>query len=590
MADPDRLREEAKAVLSRFWGFSSFRSSQFPIISALVSGRDVMAVMPTGGGKSLCYQIPGLITSRLTIVVSPLIALMEDQVISLLRRGVSATSLAGPIGSFAMDSRLNDARFGKYSILYISPERLLSQSVQDRLGQLDVGLIAIDEAHCVSEWGHEFRPEYRKIPEIYTLIKRPPILAVTASATPGMRSDIAGNLKLSDPFEISDSFDRPNIVFSVFRTHAKRKRVTEILDAVPGSSVLYVQTRKDTVRWQEFLQKRGESVSVYHGGLDFGKRSAALQNWLDGRVRVMVATNAFGMGIDKPDVRTVIHDGIPLSLEAYYQEAGRAGRDGERSFATLLVGRDDISRQEDMLSAVSPSPARMRKVYDAVCSTAGVAVGSRDVGGLMFREEAVQRATSLSAFEIRSAVAALEREGVWASRRTGADSRRSASDTDTKKVARQNDSGSRDLLVLSAPRHRVAPLDSLRLRRLRRRADSRLKAIAAYAESDSCRRRQLLGHFGEYSIRDCGTCDVCMGRHRPFRPEERMVPIIQSVLRTIDEGLSPYSTESVSFPAYRIEQVVDWLIQTGHLKEGEFPGSLPRLSTLGCSLLLRGDI
>ncbi len=280
----------------------------------------------------------------MTVVVSPLIALMEDQVLGLLRRGVGATSLAGPIGPNEIDRRLREASRGQYAVLYVSPERLLTDQLKRGLERIDIGLLAIDEAHCISEWGHNFRPDYTRIPEIYDTLGGVPVLAVTATATHRIQTEIARLLRLRLPVIVRSGFDRPNIIFSVFRSTARRKHVNEMLDAVPGSVILYAQTRLGVEVWADYLRTRGHKVGTYHAGMQGSDRRASQFSWQHGFFRIMVATSAFGMGIDKSDVRLVIHDGMPSSLESYYQEAGRAGRDGRKAYATLLVRPDDASR------------------------------------------------------------------------------------------------------------------------------------------------------------------------------------------------------------------------------------------------------
>ncbi|MCH8276298.1 MAG: ATP-dependent DNA helicase RecQ [Bacteroidetes bacterium] len=480
--DPSRLYERALVFLRRYWGHADFRPGQWRTIQAVLEGRDVLGVLPTGGGKSLCYQVPALISGRLTLVVSPLIALMEDQIRGLVARGIPAANLAGNLSRPKMAEILESARYGVYRVLYVSPERLNTEEFRSRAGKLPVGLLAVDEAHCVSEWGHDFRPEYRTIPRIYEAVKRPPVIALTATAAPRTRTDIIRCLLLKNPLVIQEGIDRPNLIFSVFRTHAKRKMVREILEAVPGSAVVYASTRLDVEVWGDTLIRDGYLTETYHGGMNSEARTLAQYRWQTGRTRVMVATNAFGMGIDKPDVRSVTHVGLPLSIEAYYQEAGRAGRDGERAYATLLFGPEDARLRTQMQTSTHPLP-----------------VGIRGATG-------------------------------WFGR-SGRDVRTSF--------------------------------------RLRRRALRRLKEMTTYARAATCRRRMLLAHFGEYSIRDCGRCDVCMGRHRRFVPDRATEKVYQAVAGAVLSGASPYEgMRGSGIPRYRQEQIIWWMIRNGYLEAG----------------------
>jgi len=362
--------DQATEVLRRHWGYASFRTGQYQIIESVLLGRDVVAVLPTGGGKSICYQLPALCLRGLTIVVSPLISLMHDQVRALRARGIPAESISGNISPADIESRFALIRLGRIRLLYVSPERLQSIRFRRWLCDVNVRLLAIDEAHCISEWGHDFRPAYRRIPEVYDIMNRPPVLALTATATPRVRADIHRSLSLRQAVMVTGGFDRPNLIFSVFRTHGKRTKVSEILRTVPGSAIIYAPTRIAVDRWTRFLDQSGESVCAYHAGLSAGGRADAQLGWQYGRTRVMVATNAFGMGIDKPDVRSVTHVGLPSSLEGYYQEAGRAGRDGRKAWATLLFDAGDLERHRELTDMLnrrisellwSKSPDRRRR-------------------------------------------------------------------------------------------------------------------------------------------------------------------------------------------------------------------------------------
>jgi ATP-dependent DNA helicase RecQ len=334
---------DAEAVLRRVWDYPRFRFHQRRAVLALLKGRDCLAVLPTGGGKSLCFQIPALVLPGLTLVVSPLISLMQDQVAALRRRGVAAAYLSGTQKKPVQQAVLQALTAGSLKLLYVAPERM--KGMLDRLSCLTVSLLAIDEAHCISEWGHDFRPHFRSLGRHRHSLGSPPTIAVTATATPQTCSDIITVLRLSRPVRIAQSFDRPNLFFGVRRCDNEAERVNETARLVRvhgGAAIVYVQTRDRTDGVAAALRLRGLAAAPYHAGLPAAARRALLRRFIDDRIEVMVATNAFGMGIDKPDVRLVVHLGVPARPEAYFQEAGRAGRDGLPSHCQILWSKGDI--------------------------------------------------------------------------------------------------------------------------------------------------------------------------------------------------------------------------------------------------------
>ena len=403
----------AQSLLESYWGYPAFRPGQAEIIGAAMEGRDVLAVLPTGGGKSLCYQIPALLRGGLTLVVSPLIALMTDQVQALAQRGIEAAALTSALSFRQTEQLWTDAEFGRYRLLYIAPEQLQSERFVARIERLPVTGVAVDEAHCISEWGHDFRPAYREVAALRALLPEVPLTAVTATATPAVRTDIAEQLALRDPFRLVQGFDRPNLVWSLFEPEDKRAKLREILRAVPGSGIVYAGTRRGTEEWAKRLKDEGVSAEAYHAGLHNRARAAVQARWLGGQTRVIVATSAFGMGIDKADVRFVVHVGLPSTLESYYQEAGRGGRDGQRAHAVLLYNPKDERLPSKLLEANHPNGPTVQAVYRAVCELAHVPLGSQPEGPIGASFDALGVVTGLKAGAVRAAAARVEAVGAW---------------------------------------------------------------------------------------------------------------------------------------------------------------------------------
>lgn len=340
-------------ILQEVWGYPSFRTPQKEIIEDFLKGKDVLAVLPTGAGKSICFQLPALKRNGLTLVISPLVSLMEDQVHGLKEKNIKAAALHSGLKKRETTDVLNQAKNNQLKLLYVSPEKLQSEHFREHLKHINVSAFVVDEAHCISQWGYDFRPSYLLIAHLFKFIPRVPIIALTASATEKVRTDIVEKLQLKTPALHSLSVKRSNITYTVEQTSFKIKRMAEILNKVQGTAIIYTNTRKETTLLSNELSRFGFSSSVYHGGLSGSKRSQIQDNWIRGKQRIIIATNAFGMGIDKPDVRLVIHNNPPASLEAYYQEAGRAGRDGHRSYTILLFDEKDIKIYEEQLDRKS---------------------------------------------------------------------------------------------------------------------------------------------------------------------------------------------------------------------------------------------
>ncbi len=362
-------------ALKRYWGFDEFRSVQREIIHSVLAGRDTLALMPTGGGKSLTYQLPTLLRDGLCIVVTPLIALMKDQVDQLQARGIKAAAIHSGLSPRQIDIALDNCVYGDVKFLYVAPERLASELFRMRAERMNVSLIAVDEAHCISQWGYDFRPSYLRIAELRERMPDVPVLALTASATELVQRDIMENLHFAEPHTIRSSFARPNLSYSVRHTDDKQGQLLRLVQNVEGSGIVYVRTREATEQVADLLRQEGITATSYHGGLPHAERSIRQEEWIKGEVRAIVATNAFGMGIDKADVRFVVHYTMCDSLESYYQEAGRAGRDGKRAYALLLVASDDKERILKRFDQEFPPLERVKDIYEQICSYLQIAIG-----------------------------------------------------------------------------------------------------------------------------------------------------------------------------------------------------------------------
>ena len=354
---------EALLLLQKYWKHETFRTPQEEIIQSVLDGNDTFALLPTGGGKSVCFQIPALLLNGICLVVSPLIALMKDQVQNLQSRNIKAIALTGGVSQDEVIDILDNCQFGNYKFLYLSPERLQHDWIVERLKQLPINLIAIDEAHCVSQWGHDFRPAYLKISALKEHYPSTPFLALTATANKRVQEDICTNLALVNPKVFTKSFTRENLAYHVIKTEDKLFKIQQILTKNPQSSIIYVRNRKSCVETSQQLNQLGFTSTIYHGGLPTKEKEKNMQSWLENKSQVMVATNSFGMGIDKPDVKTVIHIQLPENIENYYQEAGRAGRNGEKAFGIILTNSGDINYTKRQFLDVLPDKKFVRDVY-----------------------------------------------------------------------------------------------------------------------------------------------------------------------------------------------------------------------------------
>lgn len=362
-------------ILKKYWGFDSFRPKQEEIIASVLDQKDTLALLPTGGGKSLCYQLPALSLEGITIVVSPLISLMKDQVMQLREKGIKAMHIASGINFDELNTKLDNCIYGGYKLLYLSPERLQQELVLERLAAMNISLVAIDEAHCISQWGHDFRPAYRNLSRLREIIPDTPYLALTATATQTVAQDILQQLEMPEANLFKTSFKRPNLAYIIHEDQNKYDRLEYIFKKNPQTGIVYVRSRKSAISYSQFLQQKGIKSHFYHGGLSNAERDEKFIDWANNKVQVMVATSAFGMGIDKANVRSVVHVELPESIESYFQEAGRAGRDGNASRSILLYSESDKQRLKNQFIKVIPSVENIEWVYKKVCSYFSIGYG-----------------------------------------------------------------------------------------------------------------------------------------------------------------------------------------------------------------------
>jgi len=494
---PATTAPDPRALLARHFGYPAFRPGQEELVRAAMAGRDALGVLPTGGGKSVCYQVPALALGGLTLVITPLISLMEDQVRRAVAAGLRAAHMSAGQEAAVRRDTLERARAGALDILFVAPERLSLAGFVEALGSEGIRLLAVDEAHCISEWGHEFRPSYREIGRVRALV-RAPVLALTATATPHVRTDVVASLSLRDPLVVVRSFDRPNLSWAVLRGggYAERaRRVGRLLRRVPGSAIVYAPTRQTVDDVRDALAGLGILTEAYHAGLAAAERTRVQETFMSGACRVVVATNAFGMGIDKADVRLVAHIQLPGTLEAYYQEAGRAGRDGKESWCVAFHGPEDGALARGFTDRSHPPAEVLRAVHRALRERAD---GSGEVRlEPAAAEEGLPGACAPD--QLRGALLALARGGGL----------RILGDLGALEVREAESQAARQAQPL-----RVGVLPSARLApalALRQGALEKLGAVRRYAATRGCRRRALLAYFGEEAPRRCGACDRCLG-------------------------------------------------------------------------------
>jgi ATP-dependent DNA helicase RecQ len=580
-------------ILIKYWGYPEFRAMQEDIILSILDGKDTLALLPTGGGKSICFQVPALCIEGLCLVISPLIALMKDQVEQLKKRHIPAAAIYSGMTKREVDIVLDNCRYGQVKFLYLSPERLKTDIFKERVKSMNVSIVAIDEAHCISQWGYDFRRPYMDIPELYPLIGEVKKVALTATATKEVKVDISEKLEFKEPVIFQKSFARKNLSYSVFHLENKEQKLLEILNNVKGSAIVYVKSRKATQKVSDMLTRENISADYYHAGLSTKIRTDKQDNWINNRSRVMVSTNAFGMGIDKPDVRVVVHLDLPESLEAYYQEAGRAGRDEKNAFAVLLYNKSDISRLKENFERSFPSIEYLKRIYQALANYYKLAVGSSQLQSFDFDMENFSKNFRLKPYDVFYAIKKLEEQGLillnesfykpstlmlsvsneglykycianqkyepilkGLLRLYGGEVYQEflkISEYDLAKLIKSNSNvvikqleylHSNNILVYDkikenpqltflTPRQDSGSLklDKVQLKTRRKNVEIKLKAIIAYADNEnSCKTRIFQEYFDEAAYLNCGVCDRCIAEKKKAQRSDELQVIMEEVL------------------------------------------------------------
>ena len=598
-----------QSILKQYWGYNDFRGIQREIIESIGAGHDTLGLMPTGGGKSVTFQVPALAMQGVCIVITPLIALMKDQVDNLLRRGIKAAAIYSGLTHEEIIITLENCIFGDVKLLYVSPERLASELFQKKLRHMRVSFITVDEAHCISQWGYDFRPSYLEIAAIRKLLPKVPVLALTATATPKVIEDIQEKLtrKTSPTGKTGEtsfnvfkmSFERKNLVYVVREAPDKREQILHILNSLPGTAIVYARSRQRTKEVSEMLNQTGISATFYHAGLDSSVKDERQQAWQEGKTRVMVATNAFGMGIDKPDVRLVIHIDCPDSIEAYFQEAGRAGRDGHRSYAVLLYNGSDKRKLEKRIADTFPTKDYIRQVYEHLAFYYQIGVGSGFNHTFEFNIEQFCRAFRHFPLQVDSALKILSRAGyIEYTEEQDNQARLMFTVSRGELYKLENNTPDEEKIITTLLRnygglftdyhyidegllasqtalqpqqvyqilkalsqrhilHFIPQKKTPYIRYTQRREDKeilqfppviyeerlaqfreRIAAVIRYATDDRiCRSRQLLRYFGETDSHDCGLCDVCLShRKEGLVSEPRMNAATEQILHLLADG------------------------------------------------------
>lgn len=584
-------------ALKQYWGYENFRGIQREIIESIANGNDTLGLMPTGGGKSITFQVPALCTEGVCIVVTPLIALMKDQVVNLRHRGICASAIYNSMQREEIISTLENAIFGGVKILYVSPERLGSELFQKKLSHIQVSFITVDEAHCISQWGYDFRPSYLNIANMRVIKPDVPILALTATATPTVVNDIQRCLAFRRENVFRMSYERKNLAYIVRNATDKQEQLLHILSSIEGCAIVYVRSRRHTREIADMLTKSGISALAYHAGLEPNVRDERQQQWHDNKVRVMVATNAFGMGIDKPDVRLVVHIDCPDSLEAYFQEAGRAGRDGAPAYAVLLYDKSDTVKLQKRIADNFPDKDYIKQVYEHLAYFFQIGVGSGFSASFEFDVERFCHTFKHFPTRVNSALKILTHAGYISYEEEQENRARvhflierndfykldalSKSENDVIIALLRNYGGlfsdfnfisesyiaqqiglqtqqvymilknlSQKHILQFIPQSKSPRITYTRSRedmeriflppevyeQRRDRYIERVKKVIAYATNDSrCRSRQLLEYFGETTSHDCGQCDVCANQ-TDILTDDKLEPVCKDILQLLKDG------------------------------------------------------